>query len=47
MHRLETVESQENKESGSVEIKLKRDLVIELCLKRGTGDHFGAIAIVV
>ena len=38
---------QEEKESGSVEIKLKHHLVIEFGLKRGVGDSFRAIAILV
>ena len=47
MHRLENIERQEEKESGSVGIKLYRHLVMEFGLKKGIGDSFMAIAIVV
>ena len=49
MHRLKNVERQEEKESASVEIRLKRHLVIkfEICLKNGIEDNSRAIAIVV
>ena len=47
MHRPENIERQEEKESGSVEIKLNRHLVIESRLIKGVGGNFGVIAIVV
>ena len=47
MHRLENIERQEEKESGSVGIKLYRHFVIELGLRKGIGDSFMAILIVV
>ena len=47
MHRPENIERQEEKESGSVEIKLKRYLVIEFQLMKDIGEYFGVIAIVV
>ena len=47
MRRPENIERQEEKESGSVEIKLKRHLVIEFRLIKGIEDSFGAIAIAV
>ena len=49
MHRLKNVERQEEKESASVEIRLKRHLVIkfEIRLKNDIEDNSRAIAIVV
>ena len=47
MHRAENIERQEEKESGSVEIRLKRHLVIEFLLIKGIGDTLGVITIVV
>ena len=47
IHRLENIETQEEKESGSVEIKMKRDLVIDFRLIKSIGGNFGVIAIVV
>ena len=47
MHRLENIERQEENESGSVELRLGRRLVIEVGLKKGNGDNFSAIVIVV
>ena len=45
MHQPENIEGQVEKESGSVEIKLKRHLLVEFRLIKGV--DFGAIAIVV
>ena len=45
MPRPEDIERLEEKESGSVEIKLKHHLVIELYLKKSIGDSFRVIAI--
>ena len=48
MHLRENIGTQEEKESGSVEIKLKRHLVLELRHIKGFGDtYFRTIAIVV
>ena len=47
MHRLEDIERQEEKESGSVETKLERRLEIEFGLKKSTGGNFRVITIVV
>ena len=47
MHRPENIERHEDKESGGVEIKLKRQLVIEFRLIKGIEDSFRAIAIAV
>ena len=47
MPRPEHIERQEEKESGSVEIKLKRHLVIEIRPIKGIRDKFGVIVIVV
>ena len=41
MHRPENIETQEEKESDSVEIRLKRDLVIEFRQAIGIGDILG------
>ena len=46
-YRPENIERHEEKESGSVEIKLKRHLVIEFRLIKGVEDSFRAIAIAV
>ena len=47
MHRLENIERQlEEKESGSVEIKLKRHLVMEFSLVKCIGYNFRVRAIV-
>ena len=45
MHRLENVERQEHNESVSVQIKLKRHIVIKFGLINGIEDNFRAIAI--
>ena len=45
--RPENIERREEKESGSVEIKLERPLVIEFGLKTDTGDSFRAIVVAV
>ena len=45
MHRLENIERQEEKGSGSVKTKLERHLVIEFGLKTDIGDNFRAIVI--
>ena len=47
MHRPENIERQEENERGSVEIKLKRHLVIKFRLIKGIGDTSSVIAIVV
>ena len=47
MHRPGNVGKPEERESGSVEIKLNRHLVIEFCLIKSIGDNFRVIAIVV
>ena len=47
MHRSENIERQEEKESGVVEIKLNRHLMIELHLIKGNGDNFWVFAVVV
>ena len=47
MHRPKNTERQEEKEDGSVEVKLERHLLIEFSPIKGIGDNFGAIAIVV
>ena len=47
MRRSENIESQEEKESGSVKIKLKRHLLIKFLQLKGMGDNFMVIAIVV
>ena len=47
MRRPENIERQEERESGSVDIKFKCHLVIEFRLITGLGDYFGAIAIIV
>ena len=41
-----SIERQEEKASGSVQIKLRRHLLVEFRLIKGIGDNFGAIAIV-
>ena len=41
MQRIENIERQEEKEDGSVEIKLERRSVIEFGLKKSTGDILG------
>ena len=45
MNRPENIERQQEKESGSVGIKLKRHLVIECRLIKCIGDNFWVIAI--
>ena len=45
MLRPENIERQEEKERGSVEIKLKRHLAIEIRLIKGIEDKFRAIVI--
>ena len=47
MHRPENIERQEDKESGNVEMKLKRHLAIDFFLKKSIGDNFRVIVIVV
>ena len=47
MHCPKNMEMQEEKAIGSVEIKLKRHLVIDFCLIRGIRGNFGVIVIVV
>ena len=47
MHCPENIERQEEKGSGNVDIKLKRHLVIEYRLIKGTGDKCEVIATVV
>ena len=47
MCRPENIERQEEKESGSVEIKLERHFAMKLRLIIGVGDNFRVIAIVV
>ena len=47
MHRSENIERRGEKESGSVQIKLERYLVIEFGLKTDIGDNFRAIVIAV
>ena len=47
MHLPENIERREEKESGGVEMKSKHNLLIEFRLKKGTGDDFRIIAIVV
>ena len=47
MHSSENMKRQEEKKRGSVCIKLKRHLVIELHLINGDHDNFRAIVIVV
>ena len=47
MNRLGNIERQEEKDSGSVKIKLERLLVIEFGLKKSIGGNFRAIAITV
>ena len=44
-HRLENIERQKEKESGSVKLKLERHLVVEFGLKKSIGNNFTAIAI--
>ena len=44
-HCLENTERQEEKENGSVKIKLERHLVVEFGLKKSIGGNFTAIAI--
>ena len=45
MHRLENNERLEERESGSVETKLERHLVIEFSLKTYIRDNFRAVVI--
>ena len=45
IHRLDYSERQEEKETGSVEIKLKRSLVIDFSLKKYIENNFRTIAI--
>ena len=47
MHRLENIEKREENESGRVELRLESRLVIEFGLKKGIGDNFRTIVIVV
>ena len=47
MHRPKNIERQEENESVSVKIKLKRHLVIDFRLIQDIGDNFGVIAIAV
>ena len=47
MRRPENIEKQEEMASGSMEVKLKCDLVIEFRLTKGIGGNFGVIAIIV
>ena len=42
---LENIERREEKESGSVEIKLQRYLVIEFGLNNGMGDNFSCVTV--
>ena len=46
MHPAENIERREEKESSSVQIKLKRYLVKEFRLLKVIGDNFQDIAIV-
>ena len=45
VYRRENIERQEEKESGCVEIKLKRHLVMRFSLMKGFRDDFKDIAI--
>ena len=45
MFRLENIKRQQEKERGSVEIKLKFHLVIEIRQIKGIGDKFRVIVI--
>ena len=47
VHRPENIERREEKENGSVKIKLKRHLVIEVHLIKGIGDNSRVMAIAV
>ena len=47
MYRLENFESQEDRESGNVEIKLDCHLVIEFGLTKSIRDNLRAIVIAV
>ena len=47
MHRPVNIEKHKEKEIGSIQIKLKRHLLIKFRLIEGFGDRFGVIAIIV
>ena len=47
MHRPENIETQEEKESDSVEITLKRHLVVEFLSDKGYRRYFSPISIFV
>ena len=47
MHRPVNIEKHKEKEIGSIQIKLKRHLLIKFRLIEGFGGRFGVIAIIV